>query len=83
MKSEIVKGILPEPETEFPVLMKSTQADIVVLFTSHQKGVLVKNCEFSGYEMGHYSETWNAFRAAWVRLPDSDYIKLSNEKDSK
>lgn len=72
MQSKIVEKEV-EKNVEYPCLMKSTEEDIVVLFTEKDKGTLL--CKTAIYNAGEYSTDWDMEQFH----PFNGSITLSND----
>ncbi len=78
MKSEIQKNKANTQEEEgFPLLMKSLYSDLVILFLSKTKGVVIHSDE--DYPLGDYAEDWAEFDdvSEWQRFEGK--VELSND----
>lgn len=78
IKVEVKQGI-KQKEISFPILMKDTKSEFVVLFVSEQEGIVVKTDSKYGWKVGSYSMAWVSckHRSEWI--PFEGTISLSNE----
>ena len=76
MAIEVVVNSLSE-SIEFPVLMKSTTSDLIVLFVEDTVGVVVNHDHM--YEYGYYEKDWIDYRntSCWEKFEDT--ITLENK----
>jgi hypothetical protein len=70
-----------EPKVEklfnFPILMKASNSDLIVEFTSEQCGVAQRAC--NGYDRLHMSSEWVSCYNEHVWIPFTGQIILEND----
>ena len=70
-----------EPKAEklfnFPILMKASNPDLIVEFTSEQCGVVQRAC--NGYDRLYMSSEWNSCRDESIWTPFTGQITLEND----
>lgn len=64
-------------ELDYPILMKATDSDMVVFFTSESEGVVMVRS--MGWDVGEFSSEWEAATnlAEWVEF--KGHIVLENK----
>lgn len=82
MKSVLVEKPVYKKQS-YPVLAKCVEHDIVVLFTSPNKGTIVhigdEANEDHGYRLGDHGTSWpDVHSATWKKLPEGSTVTLTN-----
>ena len=77
IKSTISNDCKPNEELYFPILMKSTDSSLVLMFTEEGKGFVVSPDD--KYGVGHYEDKWLSCynTAVWEKLEGK--ITLENK----
>jgi hypothetical protein len=78
MKSELINYKKGKTEIKFPVLAKSTDSDLVVLFTGQSTGIVVFSDRV--YDIGAEDSDWIyvSDSSAWEILPPGAKVVLEN-----
>lgn len=79
MKIELIESKQESDKIKYPILMKDTKSDMVVLFVSANEGTIINGINRAGCSIGKYDDDWISAENKNEWKPFKGKIVLSNE----